>query len=119
MKMENTSLRSLKQQMKNQLDDLTNTQFAIADIIFKKHYDKLYEDVTQLEKDMVCNRMKKIDGCQFRFSFVGKYNNVIIFEYDDCDDQWICNIDEDGNPTIISHCESINKFCNDLVTNLL
>ncbi len=116
--MENTSLQLLKEQMNNHFDDLKNVQLTIAEIIFKKHYAKLREDVTQLEKEMVCDNIKKVDECKFKFTFIGKYN-VIIFEYDDCDDQWICNIDEDGNPTIISQCENINKFCNDLASNLL
>lgn len=107
------------------LENLMYVNKRICKITFKKHYENLIDEILideiyTLDDISRCKSLTfcRLDDYQFIFNctFVGK-NVILNFEYQD---GWLRHVSKNNdNPTTMSECQSINKFCNELITLLI
>lgn len=116
--MNNCNIDQIKKQVRRYLQDINNIYITLCEHQFYLHYDKLKEDISELEINYVCEKItynKFEDKIIFTCIFVGKHN-VLHFEYYD---GWICTVTHNDNKScIISECENINKFCSELIDTI-
>jgi hypothetical protein len=113
------NINKLQQNAKRYKQDLENVNKTICDMKFIDHYDELRKEIDDLEERYECESVtyQRLNDLQFNFccTFIGKCS-FVTFEYED---GWICRVtNEHDSPTIISECDTINKFCNDLINSI-